>query len=76
VELEDNGIRLRATRMAFELLGAFKGANEAQEKKTVDYIGVDMPTQKWPDEELETVGMAAKSGPSKPAPKKDPRPKD
>jgi hypothetical protein len=76
VELENDAIRMKATITAFMLLGAFKGANEAQEKKTVEYIVVDMPQQKWPDEELETVEVAAKSGPANPAPKKDPRPKD
>jgi hypothetical protein len=55
VELEDNQIRLGATRMAFELLGAFKGANESAEKRAIDYIVVDVPMQKWPDEELKTV---------------------
>jgi hypothetical protein len=76
VELEDNRIRLGATRIAFELLGAFEGVNESAEKRAIDYIVVDMPMQKWPDEKLETVEVAAKSGPAKPAPKKDPRPQD
>jgi hypothetical protein len=63
--------------MAFELLGAFKGAEESQEKKTVEYIVVDMPQQKWPtDEERELETVAATKEPAMSAPKKDPRPKD
>ena len=75
IEVESLSIRLGATNMAFKLLGAFKGAEESQEK-TVDCIVVDMPRPEWPDEELKTVEVDAKSGPAKPAPKKDPRPKD
>ena len=50
IEVESLGIRLGATNMAFKLLGAFKGAEESQEKKTVDCIIVDMPRPEWPEQ--------------------------
>jgi hypothetical protein len=64
VELEAPGIRLGATRMAFELLGALPPKDPILvEKTTVDYIVVDMPQQVWP----ETDGTPLNG----PAPRKD-----
>lgn len=79
IDLADNQVRLGATRMAFELLGAFKQANEFSEKRTVDYIVVDMPTQKWPEEQLEPAAASTngtKAPAVAPTKKKDPRPTD
>jgi hypothetical protein len=79
VELDALGIRLGATRMAFELLGAFPPEDPVlAAKSTVDVIVVDMPEQQWPDAIKVTPsnGNPSQIKDAKPSPPKDPRPKD
>jgi hypothetical protein len=82
VELAANSICLAATRMAFELLGAFPPEDPVlSAKTTVDVIIADMPR---PDYDVEPIDIEPTVRPpqrqvvaaTQEPPKKDPRPKD
>jgi hypothetical protein len=77
VELDALGIRLGATRMAFELLGAFPPEDPVlAAKSTVEVIVVDMPEQQWPDAINATPSNVNKPEELASAKPVDPRPKD
>jgi hypothetical protein len=86
-EIPDNHTRLGATRMAFELLGAFKAEDPALPASTVEVIVSDMPR---PDYSVEPIDVGPSIRPARketppqhtstpiqePTTRKDPRPKD